>query len=192
MKVTDHLERLIFTLLGLLLLAGGAYAILRGLSAFGDGQANASLISDSQHRFLGHHESWWWLTGTLAALILIILGLALLRRQIRAVPDPRSRPLVRRADKGYTRVDGGALTGALEDELEHQPDVEQASAKLVRGGSHPLLDLHLKVPDDADFSELRPAVEDHALKHFQTAIEADQLTARIRIRLATRKEHRLH
>ena len=191
MKVTDHLERLIFSLLGVVLLAGGAYVILRGLSAFGDVQANAPLISDSHHRFLGHHESWWWLTGTLAALILTVSGLALLRRQFRAVPDPRSRPLVRRADKGYTRVDGGALTGALEDELEHLPDVEQASAKLLRGGSRPVLDLHLKVPDDTDFSDLRPAVEDHALERFQTAIEADQLTARIRIRLATRKDHRL-
>jgi len=90
-----------------------------------------------------------------------------------------------------TRVDRGALTGALEDELEHLPDIDRASARLVRGGTHPQLDLRLQVSDDADLGEVRGAVEDDALERFRGAIESDQLAAQVHVKLATNRHRAL-
>ena len=125
MKLSDRVERATFSILGLLLLAAGLYTLLRGLGTFGSGASDDPLISASTRRFLGDHEGWWWAAGAAAALLCVLAGLALLRRQLRAVPRRGADPLVRRRDDGVTRVDRGALTGALEDELEHLPDVDR-------------------------------------------------------------------
>jgi hypothetical protein len=103
---------------------------------------------------------------------------------VRAVPRRGGSPLVRRRDDGVTRVDRGALTAALEEELEHLPDVDRASARLVRAGAHPLVDLRLQVSDDADLGDVRGALEDDALERFRRAIETDQLAAQVHVKLA--------
>jgi hypothetical protein len=183
-KLGDRVERATFSILGLLLLAAGLYALSRGLGTFGSGSSDDPLVSDSTRSFLGDHESWWWAAGAAAAVVSVLAGLALLRRQLRAVPRRGADPLVRRRDDGVTRVDRGALTGALEDELEHLPDVDRATARLVRAGTHPLVDVRLQVSDDADLGDVRGAVEDHALERFRQAIETDQLAAQVHVKLA--------
>jgi hypothetical protein len=184
-KLGDRVERVTFSILGVLLLTAGLYTLLRGLGAFGHDASDDPLLSESTRRFLGDHEAWWWAAGAAAAVLAFIAGLALLRRQLRALPRRGGHPLVRRRDDGVTRVDRGALTGALEDELEHLPDIDRASARLVRAGTHPLLDLRLQVSDDADLGEVRGAVEDDALERFRGAIESDQLAAQVHVKLAT-------
>jgi hypothetical protein len=183
-KLGDRVERATFSILGLLLLAAGLYALLRGLGTFGSGSSDDPLVSDSTRGFLGDHESWWWAAGAAAAVLSVLAGVALLRRQLRAVPRRGADPLVRRRDDGVTRVDRGALTGALEDELEHLPDVDRATARLVRAGTHPLVDVRLQVSDDADLGDVRGAVEDHALERFRQALETDQLAAQVHVKLA--------
>jgi hypothetical protein len=191
-KLGDRVERTTFSILGVLLLAAGLYTLLRGLGAFGADASDDPLISESTRSFLGDHEAWWWAAGAAAALLAILAGLALLRRQLRAVPRRGSHPLVRRRDDGVTRVDRGALTGALEDELEHLPDVDHASAHLVRAGTHPLVDLRLRVADDADLGDVRGALEDDALERFRRAIETDQLAAQVHVELAANGHRTLH
>jgi hypothetical protein len=183
-KLGDRVERATFSILGLLLLAAGLYTLLRGLGAFGHAASDDPLISASTRRFLGDHEAWWWAAGAAGALLAVLAGLALLRRQLRAVPRRGGSPLVRRRDDGVTRVDRGALTAALEEELEHLPDVDRASARLVRAGAHPLVDLRLQVSDDADLGDVRGALEDDALERFRRAIETDQLAAQVHVKLA--------
>ena len=184
MKIGDRVERVTFIILGLLLLAAGLYAVLRGLGAFGSAASDDPLIGDSTRRFLGDHEAWWWIAGVVGAVVSVLLGLLLLRREIRAVPTRSGHPLVRRGDGGVTRIDRGALTGALEDDLEHLSDVDHADASLVRTGAHPKVDLRLDVPDDADLGRVRASVEDHALERFRRSFEADQLAASIHVKLA--------
>jgi hypothetical protein len=183
-KLGDRVERATFSVIGLLLLAAGLYTLLRGLGTFGHGASDDPLISGSTRRFLGDHEAWWWAAGAVGALLAVLAGLGLLRRQLRAVPRRGAHPLVRRREDGVTRVDRAALTGALEQELEHLPDIARASARLVRAGTHPLVDLRLHVADDADLGEVRGAVEDDALERFRRAIETDQLAAHVHVKLA--------
>jgi hypothetical protein len=186
MKHRDPLERTLLVLLGAAFLTAGAYTVLRGLGALGDAASDGPLASASTVRFLGEHEPWWWRAGCLGALLGVLLGLALLRRELRAVGHAPSRSMLRRQDGGTTRVDGGALTGALEAELQHLPDVGHASARLVRGGALPLLDVQLQAADDAQLGALRSAVEDHTLERFRRAVEADEITARVHLDLKVR------
>lgn len=191
MNASYRIERLILTGLGLVLLAAGIYTLLRGIGTLGNAKSGSPVISSSTRGFLGNHEGWWWLAGAVSATVATMLGLALLRRQLSAVTHPGATQLVRRSDNGATFVSGGALAGALEDELQALPDIDHANADLTRAGSRPNVDMQLQVADDADLAAIRSSIENHVLERFRQAVEADELTARIRLKLARRNGHRV-
>ncbi len=186
---SESLERLLLLVVGAALLLAGGYAFVRGLGGLGQSRADASLMSASTVGFLNRHHPWWWLVGTLLAILAAYLGYRLLRRQLRLLAIPTSRPLTRRGEHGWTRLEASAATDALEADLQANPDITGAAAAVLRSGTHPVLDLRLDITDDTDIADLRGMVEDHALRRFRQATEASELTAHIHLKPGRRQGH---
>ncbi len=186
MNTNNAIERAVLTILGLVLVAAGGYALLRGLGTLDNAPSDDPLISHTTHRFLGNHEGWFWLAGALAAALSLALGLQFLRHQLTAITRPSHTSLVRRSTTGTTRVAGRALTNALETDLENLPDIQHANTTLTRARPTPRLEMRLQIPDDADFARIRASVEDHALERFRHAIDTDTLDTHIQLKLTQR------
>ncbi len=188
MNRSDRTERVAVTILGLLLLALGLYVLLRGAGTLGNASSEQPLLRDARRRFLGDHEAWCWVAGAAAAAISFVLGLHVLRRELGKIARAPRTPLTRRGDLGTTYAASSPLTDALEDELEGLPEIDHARAVLSGARARPRLDVRLGVADDADLATVRGSIEDHALERFRRAIEADELSAHVQLRLHPRNQ----
>jgi hypothetical protein len=173
----DALNRVVLTLIGLLLLAAGALGIATGAGAFGKG--HTALLADSTRDF-ARTTGWFWWAVAGGALLLALLGLVWLLDQLRS--DRASRLDVTTDDRdGVTMVHSGALTDAVAQETESLRGVTGASAQIRdRHGKRLLLAVSLS--DHADMGELRRALEENVVTHARQAIEDPGLPVDIEFR----------
>ncbi|AXI79076.1 alkaline shock response membrane anchor protein AmaP [Peterkaempfera bronchialis] len=185
-----RVSRVGLAVVGLVLLAGGVLALLRGTGLFGAGGPDTALLAPGTEDYVAT-SGWFWLAAGVAAALVALAGLgwllALLRpevvRRVTVEPDDR---------RGATRVSATAVTDALEDEVESYRGVRRAHARLTRSTRYPALTLHVGVTADAHLGQVRARIEREALAHLRQALGQDQLPARIRIHAGTRRRTPRH
>lgn len=158
-------DRLIVFLAGLLILAGGAWAV--GL--FFDvplAQAIADRI-DFPAWLAAPHGPWFDLI--LAAILLVsaavgggLIALNLRRYRISRVPSPTSD------DRGSIEIDLHTLATAIARDLEEHPRIDSVHAGVVNSWDRPTLTLTLRAHADADIPALR-ATLDQTEREFRAA-----------------------
>jgi hypothetical protein len=162
---TRH-NRLLWTTVGLVLLLGGI-ALAGASRGWFTADPNTTLVPQTvQHRWSG----WgWWAFGVAfaAALIVAILGLLMLRAQLRRrggaqLPDP-----VLERPAGRLQVSMSALSQALSQDLQTHPQVRRAGVNLTGRIRRPEVYLRLTVTPMADIGDVRSHV-DAALTRFET------------------------
>lgn len=172
----DTANRAVLALLGLLLLGGGAVGLAAGSGAFGD---PPPVLPESARRFEDQQPWFWWaLAG--GCLLVALLALRWVLAQLHT--DRVGRLDLTRDDReGRTVVHAGALTDAVEAEVQGLRGVTGASARLLdRGGRR--LTLTVDLAEYADIAELRQTVEDRVLGHARQAIDDPDLRADIELR----------
>jgi hypothetical protein len=179
----DRLNRALLTLLSLLLLAAGAYALARGGDAFGADAAEEPVLLETVRDFVGRNQNVFWPCVFVVSLIVALVALRWLLAQFRS---PRLTELDLTRDggtRGSTRLRAAGASQALADEVEDYFGVASASARLVEDGERPEVDLRVDVNDDADVPALRARIEEHALRRFCQALEVPDVEARLYLRL---------
>jgi hypothetical protein len=173
----DALNRVVLTLIGLLLFAAGGLGLAAGAGAFG--KAKGQLLPGNVRDFARTTNWFWWVVGA-GALIIAVLALRWLVDQLRT--DRASRLDLTTDDRdGTTMVHSGALTDAVADETESLRGVTGASAQLRdRRGKRLLLAVGLS--DHADIGELRRSLEGQVVAHARQAIEDPTLPVDIELR----------
>ena len=177
----DRLNRVLLSLLGLLLLAAGTTGLLFGLGAFGEQRSQSQVLSGEAERVLLDPE--WWLWPVVAVVLAVLGGLALCWLVLQLRTDRvGDLELTERRGEGETHVDAGAVTDALVDATEDVPGVERASARLVSRRGREQLVLTVRLADRADLASVRQQLADGPLTDLRRCL-GEQASPDLRVEL---------
>lgn len=180
----DRLNATVLTLLGIALVAAGAYGLARGYGAFGDARAADPILTAGVRDFVSENGDWFWPLAAVVSLLVAWLGLRWLLAQL-STSTVGHLP-VRADGPGHTELLSSGATAALARDIEDYPGVRSASARLIGDHPAPEVAVHVEVHDDADVAAVRRRIEEHARTRFRTALELTKLRSQIHIRLAER------
>ncbi|CAN5232492.1 hypothetical protein BH24ACT1_BH24ACT1_07220 [soil metagenome] len=176
-------DRMLLALIGLVTLAAGSYGLARHLGAFGTAQSDMALLTDEFRRTLATHAGWVGGGATFVALVLAWWGWRWLRRQLVGASSPLRQVRMAGGGAGHTSVDAGAVAEAVVRDMEALPHVTAGRVRLVGHERVPTLELVVDLAARADLEAVRRHVEDHVLPRARTALEREELEARVRLRL---------
>lgn len=178
-----RVNRIVLTVIGLLLFAIGAVALVRGLGVyplvFGD--PHAAVVDRPAREFAGRHL-WFWVALAAATFVAAVAALCWFAAQWRR-HTARSLRWETGARDGVTTLPARALTDALRDDLSGDPSLRRAHARLTGGPENPRLRLDVTVAPDADPAATRDGVR-QALRRLRHAVDAERLPAVVHIRTA--------
>jgi hypothetical protein len=158
----DRLNRVLLTVVGLLLLAAGATGLLLGSGLLGERFERRRVLSSDVVTFVEDNAEWFWPAVAVVLLLLALLALRWLLQQVRT--DRVSQvDLTDDRNRGETVIATGALTDALVDAVEQSPGVDDASARFVRVHGREQLLLHVRLADRTDLGAARQALADGPL-----------------------------
>jgi hypothetical protein len=178
-------NRIGLAVLGLILLAGGAIVLARGLAARPSllGPADRALTTATLRAYADAH-GWFWPVIAAAGIILALLALRWLAVQGRtdATGDLR---LERDPSAGISTLPASVLTDAVEDDLQSSPYVQQANATLSGAASAPRLTLSVTLLASADPAAAADRIA-ASLARLRQALDTGELAATVRIRTVNR------
>ncbi|GAC1315457.1 MAG: hypothetical protein NVSMB16_12470 [Acidimicrobiales bacterium] len=178
--------------IGLLLIVGGGFGLIRGFGSFAGLPADEPILSDTTRAWVAHHHGAFWAAVAVAALVVSLLGVVWLRQQLRGAL-PANQDLARHDDEsGTTRVRSGDAATALADEIGSWPGVEDASARLLGDPDRPVVLVRVGVAADADFAEVCRRVDAEALPGLRQCLELDHLDADLELRIRPREGRVVH
>ena len=182
MNKLDRANRLVGTIVAVVLIAVGALGLLRSYGIiFSDAAMDDPVLLRQVRDWVADNDAWFWWAAFLAALLLAYLGYRWLRVQL--LPSPSLGELtVASTDTGRTSLPARALTDAVTSQLEDDPEVTGALVRVVGSEREPALDVRASVADGADLEAVRARVEGDAVGSARSALERD-LTASVRYRL---------
>jgi hypothetical protein len=182
--VTDTANRILWTLIGLLLLAAGVGLLLVHLGRLPGVPSDSSLLSTELI------ESWHradnWNLGVLIAVgvLLFVLGLWLFIRQFRLRTVPSLSNLQARGEEPVrwrTHINSSALVGALERDLTDGSQVAAARVVMTGRSPHPEAWVRLDLAPGVVVSDVRERV-DESLDRFEatTGMRPDRIDVTVR------------
>lgn len=177
-------NRLGLVIVGVILLAAGAFALGRGLGLIARLPADEPILSMAERR-MAHTTPWFWWAAAAVAIVVLLLALRWLLVQGRS-----SKINTLRLDggpDGDTRMPSRVVTRAVEHDVEDTPGIVRAHAALAGSRSRPTLRLDLTADDRADWPRLRQDVAGRIRDDLATSLELDQLPTIVRVRMATQR-----
>lgn len=177
----NRLNRVVLTVLGLVLSVGAAAGLAVGAGALGAQVARRPVLEPEVSGYVDR-TPWFWWAVLVGSVIVAVLALSWMLAQARterirqvelAVDDPTS----------VTVVHAGAVTEAVEQEVGSYLGVTSASARL-RGVRGRRLDLVVAVSSAADLTELRDRLQQRAVANLRQALDAPDLPVHIQLRPA--------
>lgn len=183
----DSVNRFLLFLIGLVALAGGVVMLLLSVRVFGDSAADKPMLQQSTRDFADRNAGWFWTAIGIGAGVLALLALRWLLAQastqrvgsLNLEPDPSG---------GHTKLSTGALTDAVEDEVEQFRGVDRASARMLGNSADPTLRIDIKVADDGDLGYIRSRLERDTVPHARTATSMPNLPVWVRLAVAAEQQ----
>lgn len=173
-----RLNRTLLAVVGIILLAGSAFALL---TAFGvlrllrrDQPLTPPILS---------LPTWASYVAVVAAVLLGLLCLRWLIAQTQRQPKTGVWRLEDEPSGGATRLDAQSAVDPLVEEVESYPGVHRASARLSGTASRPMLHLVVGCEDTADITALRRRIDSEAVPRLRQALDLPVLPADLLLRL---------
>lgn len=186
----DRTNRTALTLLGLLLLAAGAGAMLASTGVLHavlktkTTLKNKTLFDNAISRYIGAHGSWLW--AAVAAVCAVLAVLALLWLKALLLSTDRAGDLAVPGDRshGVTVITASAITTALVAEVQTYRGVESAKARILGDSHDPDVVLTVTTTRSADLARLRAHIETDALTHLRGALDNPALPVQLDLRVS--------
>ncbi|WP_020669300.1 alkaline shock response membrane anchor protein AmaP [Amycolatopsis nigrescens] len=176
-----RLNRTLLALLGLVLLAGGAFAVATYYGLLRVLDPGSALIPAPPAA-----PTWAYYAAAAVAVVLGLLCLRWLLAQAARKPKTSTWRLERRPEQGSTRLDAAVATQPLAEEIEAYPGVHSVRATLAGAQQSPSLFLAVGAERGADLGELRRRIEGHALPRLRQALDLGELPAAVEFRLTAK------
>jgi hypothetical protein len=174
-------NRLVLTVAGLLLLAVGAAALVRGLGLYPRlfGASHTPVVDPAARAFADRHL-WFWAALAATMFVLAVLALCWLAVQFRRDAAHAMR-WGSDAPEGATTLSAHALTDALGADLGDSPYLRRSHVRLAGAPADPRLYLDVTADAHADPVAVRGGIS-HALHRLHRALEDERLPAIVYIR----------
>ena len=175
------INRVVLTVLGLLLLAAGALGLALSAGVFGARRATRPVLPPEVSTYPSGRPWFWW---AVAGVLVLTAALALLWLLAQLKTDRTARlDRTTNARDGYTRLHASALTHAIEDEALGITGVTGASAKVQdHRGQHVFL--RVELAGFADIAEVRTRLEDDVVAHLREGVGDPGFPVTIQLRPA--------
>jgi hypothetical protein len=187
MKRPDVLNRLLLGLLGIALFFVAAYGLARSYNAFGNSEG--PFLPENVRAFVGRNHDWFWPCALVVALAAAYLGCLILRAQF---AYGTTRPAMHNSEgKDEIVVSPSVVGEAIAEDLELDPMITNARARLTNMNDTPQIDLDVTVPDGVTLAELRQRIQTETVERARAAIESGRVQTRVVVNLAETGGHRL-
>jgi len=177
----DRLNRTVVTIIGTILLAAGAYGLLRGVGAFGEDRADEALRTQGIADVVDGR--WFWAVVAAVSLVVAFAAASWLKAQLTPSPSLGHLAVATGDGPGKTTLDTSAVNAAVTRDVEADPDVNSARVRVVPTGDAMGLDVRAVVADHGDVHAVRRRIETVVLDRARTALGRPDLTATLRLRL---------
>ena len=173
------INRVVLTVLGLLLLAAGGLGLALSVGAFGARRPTSPVLPQEVSTFPeGRPWFWWAVAGVL--LLIAVLALLWLLTQLKTDRTTRLDRTTSPRD-GYTTLHASALTDAVEDEALGITGVTSASANVHEHRGH-RVSLRVELADSADIGEVRTRLENEVVAHLREGVGDPRFPVTIELR----------
>jgi hypothetical protein len=179
----DRTNRLMLSLLGLILLAASGAAMAASTGVFGLSFGHRVLSANRVSDYVGGHGSWLW---PVIAVGCALIALACLRWILALVASTdRAGDIIvgDSIDEGTTVLRPTALIDALTSEVSAYHGVDSAKGRVIGDGRDPEVVLTVNTAPAADLKSLHHRIEDEAFAHTRRA--AGNAVLPIRLELAS-------
>lgn len=158
----DRSNRVLWTIIGLVLLAAGLFTAAASLGWVPETQTGSPLLWGEVIEQWQLWEPWVWLAVIVVGLIIAWLGWLLIKAQLRVPDGPAMGDLKVGAPdgRGHTVVGHSTLAKATERDLQRISGVHGAAVRLLGERDQPELRTQLEVGRDASLSALVAGVHD--------------------------------
>ena len=181
-------NRVALTVIALILLVAGGLGLATSFRAFGAARADAPVLPE-QVRTFAASTGWFWWAVAAACVVLALLGLRWLLIQLRV--DRLHRLDLTTDDRdGLTTVHAGALTDAVQDEVQSIRGVTGSTAHLRSEPSQRLV-LGVELAEYADIADVRHHLEDQTVAHVRHVLDAPDFPVDIELRPGQRADRGL-
>lgn len=174
-RLTAVIDRIVVVVLGLVLLALGAFALVWWRAAVPELPARLHTSI-----FDGVTKNWWWPWAlAVGGIILVVIAL----RWLTAHLPLRGMPALRLPGSdasGHMQVASAAIADAAARELAHAPGVRSMKATLVRDRGQSVLAMQGQIEPDTDLHALGTAA-DAVSRHVLEASARHDLHCRIKL-----------
>lgn len=178
----DGLNRIVLTLMAILLIAAGILALLAAIGVVAFTQPS-ELYVQLGTAVRGDPELWWpVLIGGAVIVALLAIWWALRQPMLRRPGEALSTVVLDRGDdRGRTTVEAAKVAQAAAIDLRRLPHVTASSARLVGRGQGRLLRTHIDVCADAELTSVRKAA-DEVYERVAGLLGTEELPTHTRIR----------
>jgi hypothetical protein len=174
----DRLNRVVLTVLGLLVLGAGGLGLVAGAGVF-PGHHDPRIFPTSVRDY-ARTTNWFWWAVAGASLVIAVLALRWLADQLRTERASRL-DLTTESREGVTMVHAGALTDAVAEEAESLRGVTRATAGL-RDRRGKKLVLAVDLAEFADIAAVRDGLEGTVVAHARQVVDDATLPVEIELR----------
>jgi hypothetical protein len=183
---TSRTNHVLLSLLGLLLLAVGAFALARYYDWFGRLPSTDRLYSRPEARWLHSHD-WIWIVVAAAAILVGLLALRWLLVQPRLDRVHTLRVDADPGQTGRTSMSADVLTDAVEDDLVEVPGVNRARVLLIGAADEPEIVVRVTANPLTDLGDVRRRIAEETLPAARTALDVPDAPAQLHVQVTGRK-----
>ncbi len=182
-----RLNRTLLTILGLLLLTAGAFALARHYDLLTSPEPGAALIPAT-----GSPPTWaLWVT----ALVSITIGLLMLRwtaAQLARRPKHHTWHLEQNPQQGSTQLATDTATVPFLSEITTYPGVHEAHATIAGARRHPTLAMVISTEQGSDLTSIGRHLTTDGLPRLRQALDLETLPVSVEYRFTTHSATRAH
>jgi hypothetical protein len=174
-------DRVLVSLIGLLLLAAGVFALVLAQGWLGADRAGRTVVDPVAAHGISGHPLPVLVGGILGGLVLLALGLAWFARSVR----PQRRPdLMLDTDLDFrVLLTSGAICEAVRADCERLSGVNRARVRTVGSAEWPAMRMNLWLDEGTDVRGVWSEMESGVLPRLRQSIEGQRLPVGVRVEL---------
>jgi hypothetical protein len=181
-----RLNRGLLTFFGIVLLAGGGFAVATHFGRLTVLKSDSALVPGT-----GTPPTWALYVAAAAAVVLGLLALRWLAAQLTRKPKTGTWRFEADPDRGRTELAASTAIEPFLGEVGTYPGVAAAHATLAGTRDTPALALVLSVDQDGDLTAIRHQVDTVGLPRLRQALDLAELPTTIEFRFSTKATARI-